>query len=186
MVVFGTRKTAWGHPTEGYGHYTGPICPAHSPTAVLETQLSCCEYLKNLGGRKPPRFVLSAAPPAVQPCWQQSTHVASLSASRIAVCWAWSGLNRQPRSFVCCEGCCVRKHMRQLRVPVVSLQQTSSVLFSTLSLTCVLNTNNLQILADFDLRFEYKCSPNAAAVSAAAKRRETVVLSQSAGTRKAR
>ena len=57
----------------------------------------------------------------------------------------------------------MRKHMRQLRVPVASLQQTSSVLFSTLtSLTCVLNTNNLQILAEFDLRFEYKCSPNAA------------------------
>ena len=38
--------------------------------------------------------------------------------------------------------------MRQLRVPVVSLQQTSSVLFSTLT--------------KFDLRFEYKGSPNAA------------------------
>ena len=52
MVVFGTRRTAWGHPTEGYGHYSGPSCPSHSPTAVLETQLSCCEYLKNLGGKK--------------------------------------------------------------------------------------------------------------------------------------
>ena len=39
------------------------------------------------------------------------------------------------------------KHMRQLRVPVVSLQQTGSVLFSTLT--------------EFDLRFKYKCSPNA-------------------------
>ena len=82
MVVFGTRKTAWGHPTEGYGHYTGPSCPAHSPTAVLETQLSFCGYLKNLGGKKSPRFVLSAAPPAVQPFERHSTHVASLSASK--------------------------------------------------------------------------------------------------------
>ena len=62
MVVFGTRKKAWGHPTEGYGHYTGPTCPARSPTAVLETQLSCCGYLKNLGKKIAAIRTLRGAP----------------------------------------------------------------------------------------------------------------------------
>ena len=49
MVVFETRETTWGHSAEVYEHNTCPTCPAHSSTAVLETQLSWCEYPKNLG-----------------------------------------------------------------------------------------------------------------------------------------
>ena len=51
MVVFGTRKTAWGHPTEGYGHYTGPALRT-GPTAVLETQLSCCVDISKISGER--------------------------------------------------------------------------------------------------------------------------------------
>ena len=49
---------------------------------MLETQLSCCGYLKNLAGQKSARFVFTATPPAVQPFEPRSTHVASLSLSR--------------------------------------------------------------------------------------------------------
>ena len=126
----------WGHPIEGYGRYTCPTCPAHSYTAVLETQLSCCGYLKNLGTKNSPLFVLSAAPPAVQPFEWHSTHVASLSASRIAVCWAYT---RNALSFT---------------VNTRSSSGFPSCLYSREF--CMSST-----LTQFDLRFEYKCSPNA-------------------------
>ena len=148
MIVFGTRKTAWGHPTEGYGHYTGPTCPAHSPTAVLETQLSCCGYLKNLGGknrrdsyfpRRPRRFSrLSDTAHTWLRCQPRESPSAGLRAGCIA-----------SHALSCAVRAAARVNTRgQLRVPVVSLQQTNSVLFSKLT--------------KFDLRFEYKCSPNAA------------------------
>ena len=157
-----------------------------APTAVLETQLSCSDISKISGGkiardsyfpRRPRRFSRSE---------RHSTHVASMSASRIAVCWAWSGLRRQPRSFVCCEGCCVCLQTRAAAQGSrrVSTADEFCVLFSRLSrfdLRFEYNSS-LQIFGQFDLRFEYQCSPDAAGSPQLQKgERLLLFLSQSAG-----
>ena len=52
MVVFGTRKTAWGHPTKGYGHYTGPILPCTQPHSSAGDTTELLRISKKSRGKK--------------------------------------------------------------------------------------------------------------------------------------
>ena len=113
---------------------------------MLETQLSCCGYLKNLGGRKiaairtfrgtPGGSALSGTAHTSLRCHSRESPSTELRAG-CAACHA----------LVCREGCFECLHTQQLRVYAMSLQQRSSV-------------QPITTQKQFVQRVQYNMSPN--------------------------